>query len=147
MSENAVRIYYHGRKAVKRDNIIRDSGRVWEGYGSYQDVWAAEAAKYLQHPDVWTDKKPSGKKAAAPSEPRAGNEGAGEGASAGAGEGGRQEPDDRMQAIIEGIQRLDPKKDYTAAGKPKVTAVVEAVGTNVSADEIAEAMNYINDQG
>ena len=136
-----VRIYYVGRKAAKKDNIMRDSGRVWEGYGSHHDVWAPDAPKYLKHPDVWSDKKPSGKQAPAPepvaeSDPDATAETNPEGEYAG---------DERMSAIIEAIQRLG-REDYTTQGKPKVNAVVSACGFSVSASEIADAMHYLSKQ-
>ncbi|WP_043767488.1 hypothetical protein [Algiphilus aromaticivorans] len=139
---DTVRIYYVGRKAAKKDNLMRDSGRVWEGYGTYHDVWAPDAPKYLKHPDVWSDKKPSGKQA--PEAPPATDDGE-QDATAADDSAGEYENDERMSAIIEAIQRLG-SEDYTTQGKPKVNAVVSACGFSVSASEIADAVHYLSNQ-
>lgn len=48
-----VRLRYIGLKDRRRDNVIPDSGLVWNGYGDEQDVAAVHAQKYLVHADVW----------------------------------------------------------------------------------------------
>lgn len=132
-----VRIYYIGHKAVKKDNIMRDSGRVWQGFGTYHDVWAPDAPKYLRYADVWSDQEPTGQAPVvespkdddqAPPETRKANP---------------YEDDERMSAIIEGIQKLSAD-DFTSQGNPKVKAVTQAVGFSVAASEIADAKHYLD---
>lgn len=46
---------------------------------------------------------------------------------------------DRLGAIVAAIKQLDPKKDYTSSNIPKVDAIQEILGYDITAEERNEA--------
>ncbi|EFO32495.1 hypothetical protein TRICHSKD4_2294 [Roseibium sp. TrichSKD4] len=47
------------------------------------------------------------------------------------------EGDERKATIKAAFEKLDPDRDFTQAGKPKVKAIESAVGFDVNGDEVA----------
>lgn len=52
-----MKIYYVGKKARKRDNLLKKS-RVWNGRGSSVEVPDDEADNYLAFPEIWSTTAP-----------------------------------------------------------------------------------------
>lgn len=159
MTTGLVKIYYIGRRRKgKRDNVLHRRHRFWRKFGDCIEVPPEDAAVYLRYPEVWGDEKAYHKarearkaeqaevaKLEAELDPPAED---GKGPAKIKGE--EISGDDRQVLIQSALLSLDPndtEKDYTKGGVPRVNRVVELVGTNVTADEITEALNLLRQAG
>ena len=165
MSEKMISVYYIGRKAVKTDNVLHNKHRRWPGFGSCVDVPEDEANTYFLYPKVWVPKDVYQKAkeqahieaqqlAALQQEPDDEGDDGGEPADTGDNGGGKTvaggDPgtDDRMTAIKAAVLSLKPgTEDFTKEGSPRVNRVVEQLGTNVSAEEMDEAISALRADG
>lgn len=128
MSDGLIEIEYVGNKPKKRDTVA-GTRTTWRGKGDVQLVERGVAQRLLDFPEVWVRHKPGeGLANVAPD----------------AGKGGKQAPDDEptaltlQQRLVQVIDGLG-KDGFTDHGRPRKSAVVQALGEDVSVGDIADA--------
>lgn len=110
-------------------NTLLDDGLLAEGETKPLDPERADVKEAVEL--EFLEKQPGEKKAAAPAKP----------------EVTKPEGEELQEAIKAVIPKLDKEKDFTGAGTPKVAAVEELLGYDVSAGEVKKAHDALSEGG
>lgn len=141
-------VQYVGKKPEKKDTVT-GSNLYWPGPGSILQVEYTRAVQLLRHPKVWIEvdekgKTVGGSKPIMPkaSEPKKdeGDEDGDEGDTSDDGE------EVAVEAVKDAIRQLDREnpEHFSDKGKPKLKAVQEALGTEVSVKVLNAAWKEID---
>lgn len=138
MSDDLIEVEYVGTKPRKVDTVA-GTRTTWRGTGDVQLVPRGIAQQLFDYPDVWVRPRAKPVAQAGLADVPAGGTGDEDAPPA------DQEPPTLMERLVAVIDRL-PKDGFTDGGRPRKSAVVEALGEDVSVGDIADAWAVVEEQ-